>query len=169
LWTAGAPRPMPLRSQVHRANIYGPMMHPALGRCILRSMEQTSVDRWATLPQAAAFSGPWSKHLRTVGAPRPRLLHSQVHGANICGPLVHHAPGRCILSSMEQTFADRWATLPQAAAFSGPWSKHLWTASAPRPRPLHSQVHGAKACGPLAHPTLGCCILSSMEQISVDR
>jgi hypothetical protein len=130
------------------------VVHPAPGRCILRSMEQTFVDRLCTPPlrtmeeifedllcippQAAAFSGPWRKHLWTAGAPcprplhsqvplrkhlwttgapRPRLLHSQVHGGNICGPLVHPAPGCCILRSMEQTFADRLCTTPQAAAF----------------------------------------------------
>jgi hypothetical protein len=129
--TAGAPHPRPLQSQVHRSNICGPLVHPAPDRCILSSMEETFVDRCC--------------------APCPRPLHSQVHGGNICGPLVHHAPGRGILRSMEQTSMDRWRTSPQAAAFSGPWSKHLWTAGAPRPRPLHSQVHGANIHGPV-HP-----------------
>jgi hypothetical protein len=149
LWTAEAPRPRPLHSQVHGGNICGPLVHPAPGRCILRSMEQTFVDRLCTPPQAAAFLDPWTKHLWTACAPRPRLLHSQVHGSNIRGPLVHLAPGRCILRSMEQTSVDRWSTpapgccilrsieqtfvdrlctTPQAAAFSGPWSKHLGTA-----------------------------------------
>ncbi len=69
-------------------NICGPLVHPSPGRCILRSMEETFVDRWCTPPQDAAFSGPWRKHLWTAGTPRPRPLHSQVYGANICGPLV---------------------------------------------------------------------------------
>ncbi len=144
-------------------------MHPAPGRCILRSIEQTFVDRLCTTPQAAAFSSPWSNHLWTAGASRPKLLHSQVHGGNICGPLEQAAPSCCILSSMEETFVDRWCIPPQAAAFSGPWSKHLWTTCAPRPRPLHSQVHGSIICGALVHPAPGRCILRSMEQTSVDR
>jgi hypothetical protein len=126
------------------------------------------VDRWSKPPQAAAFSGPWRKHLWTAGASRPKLLHSQFHGGNICGPLVHPAPSCCILRSMEQTFVDHLCTPPQAAAFSSPWINHLWSAGASCPRPLHSQVHGANICGPLVHPAPGRCILRSMEQTSID-